>query len=83
MAGSTTFTMTLGDIATITAIMAFVCGALGVYIRLFVTAELVRQENRITEKVKLQFAEKQITDLQMSEIKKDVDELKKESNHPR
>ena len=69
-------TLTLGDFAAIAAIAVTICTALGLYIRLFVTAELVRQENRITEKIKLQFAQKEITDLQLKDIQKDMEELK-------
>lgn len=69
-------TLTLGDVATMATLIVIGSGALGLYIRLFVTAELVRQENRITEKIKLQFAQKEITELQMKDIRSDLDELK-------
>ena len=72
-----TITLTLGDFAAIAGIAVIVCSALALYVRLFITAELVRQENRITEKIKLQFAQKEITDLQLKDIQKDVEELKK------
>lgn len=71
-------TLTLGDLSKIAGIVVIACGLLGVYIRLFVAAELVKQENRINEKVKLQFAEKEITTLKLQDIQKDVEELKKE-----
>lgn len=77
IAAQRTITLTLGDFAAIAGIAVVICSALALYIRLFISAELVRQENRITEKIKLQFAQKEITDLQLKDIQKDVEELKK------
>lgn len=92
MAGtSTSFTLTLGDLGTIAGIAVIMAGFLTWIIKQSVSQiraevslvkadvalELARSENRIVEKVKLQFAQKEITDLQLKDIQKDVEELKK------
>jgi hypothetical protein len=74
------FTMTLSDLGAIAGIFVVISTLLGLYVKLFVEAALVRQENRLTEKIKLQFAQKEITDLQMKEFQKDIDELKRAAN---
>lgn len=83
-----TFTLTLGDMGTITGIVVAVVGLLWFVLRqqiakvtADVALEMVKSENRITEKIKLQFAQKEITDLQLKDLQKDIEELKKNNNH--
>ena len=87
MAGSpNSFTLTLSDLGTIAGIFAAVAGLLAWFIRSSlgqvksdVALELVKSENRIAERVKQQFVEKDMMDVKLKSITEKVENaLKKE-----